>query len=116
MHDISTREDVTMLIDKFYTQVRSDDIIAKHFEHVDWPQHTPNIINFWCMILLGESGYSGQPLAHHLHLDLTRQDFDRWLFLFNKTVNENSSGSKAQEAIQRAASIAGVFQHRMSIL
>ena len=48
-------------------------------------------------------------------MKLEKQDFDRWLSLFTTTVDELFEGQKAEEAKQRAVSIAGIFQYKMNI-
>ena len=113
--DIASAADVELLITAFYSKVRVDNIIAHHFNAVDWEHHTPVIINFWRMILLGDQSYIGNPFLKHVHMKLEKQDFDRWLSLFTTTVDELFEGQKAEEAKQRAVSIAGIFQHKMNI-
>jgi hemoglobin len=115
-HDILSNEDVTLLINEFYSKVRNDTQLAQHFAKVDWPHHTPIIVNFWRMILLGDQEYKGNPLVKHLDLKLTSADFDQWLLLFTRTVDELFQGEKAEEAKQRALSIASIFQHKMGIM
>jgi hemoglobin len=114
-HDILTREDITLLIHTFYSKVRNDEQLAPHFSHVDWAHHTPIIIDFWCMILLGEQSYNGNPLVKHLHLSLKKSDFDQWLFHFTNTIDEHFAGEKAAEAKLRAVSIASIFQFKMGL-
>jgi hemoglobin len=113
--DITSAADVELLISTFYSKVRQDDFIANHFSAVDWQHHTPVIVNFWRMILLGDQSYVGNPFAKHVHMKLEKRDFDRWLSLFTSTVDELFEGQKAEEAKQRAVSIAGIFQHKMRI-
>jgi hemoglobin len=115
MHDILTKDDVTLLITEFYKKVRQDPQISQHFARVDWDHHTPVIIDFWNMILLGDSAYKGNPFLKHINLPLQREDFDRWLLHFSKTVDEHFTGDKAEEAKQRAVSIAGMFQAKMGL-
>lgn len=114
-HDILTREDVTRLITSFYVKVRQDPQLAPHFQNIDWDHHTPIIINFWCMILLGDLTYKGNPLVKHLQMPLKKEDFDKWLFHFTGTVDANFTGEKAEEAKQRAVTIAGMFQWKMGL-
>jgi hemoglobin len=114
-HDIQTKEDVTLLITSFYKKVRHDQQLAPHFANVDWEHHTPVIIDFWCMILLGDPTYKSNPLVKHLHMPLKKEDFDRWLFHFRNTIDENFVGEKAEEAKQRAMTIAGMFQWKMGL-
>ncbi len=113
--DIATIEDVERLITSFYTKVRQDKILAPHFAAVDWAHHTPLIVGFWSMILLGTPGYRGNPMAKHLPMKLVKADFDRWLHLFTNTVDELFEGEKAAEAKQRALSIAAMFQFKMGV-
>lgn len=113
--DIRSREDIALLITNFYSKVREDELLAPHFATVDWMHHTPIIINFWTMILLGEQSYLGNPLSKHLHMKLEKRDFERWLLLFKTTIDELFKGEKAEEAKQRAVSIAGIFQYKMNI-
>jgi hemoglobin len=115
-HDIQTKADVTLLINEFYNKVRKDQLLAPHFSHVDWEHHTPIIINFWAMILLGDPTYKGNPMSKHLNLPLQKEDFNQWLSLFTRTIDENFSGDKAAEAKQRALTIAGMFQFKMGLI
>jgi hemoglobin len=52
--DILNRADVEKLITEFYAKVRQDALLAPVFQHVDWPHHTPIIIDFWSSLLLGD--------------------------------------------------------------
>jgi hemoglobin len=113
--DIRSKEDIELLITTFYSKVKEDEVLAHHFAAIDWQHHTPVIINFWTMILLGNQSYVGNPLLKHLSMKLNKHDFERWLLLFTSTVNELFEGDKAEEAKQRAHSIAGIFQHKMNI-
>lgn len=53
------------------------------------------------------------------HIDLNKIapidaiHFERWLMLWRRTVTENFKGRKADEAISRAASIAGVMKFKI---
>jgi hemoglobin len=108
--------DVERLVTGFYNKVRQDDQLAQHFASIDWDHHTPLIVSFWCMILLGTEGYKGNPMAKHLSINLVKADFERWLQLFTTTVDELFEGEKANEAKQRAFSIAAMFQFKMGII
>jgi hemoglobin len=115
-HDILSREDITLLVSEFYKKVRNNAQLAPHFIHVDWPHHTPLIIDFWNMILLGDPKYKGNPLVKHLPMKLTPADFNQWLRLFTETIDEQFTGEKAEEAKQRAMNIATMFQYKMGLI
>jgi hemoglobin len=116
MNDILQREDVKVLVDKFYEKVNADALLGPVFSHVDWPKHLPTMYDFWSSMLLGDQTYRGNPLQKHLPLKIDKSHFSQWLVLFTETVDENFSGEKAEEVKMRAQSIAGVFQHRMGLL
>ena len=113
--EITTREDIKVLVDKFYDKVQKDPLLAPVFSHVNWPHHLPIMYNFWSSMLLGDQSYRGNPLQKHLPLAIQGEHFDQWLKLFGETVNENFLGDKAEEVKMRAHSIAGIFQMRLGI-
>jgi hemoglobin len=113
--DIVVREDIKVLVDRFYDKVKTDSLLAPVFSHVDWQHHLPIMYNFWSSMLLGDQSYRGNPLQKHLHLDIDKTHFGRWLTLFNDTVDENFSGETADEVKKRAQAIAGIFQFKMGL-
>jgi len=115
-HDIQSREDIQTLVDSFYAKVFVDPLLAPVFASVNWPHHKPIMYNFWSSILLGDQSYQGNPFQKHIPLVIDQNHFSRWLELFTQTVDENFEGEKANEAKQRAYSIAGIFQSRLGLL
>lgn len=108
--DISSREDIKLLVDTFYEQVKQDDIIGHIFNNIigeDWSHHLPLMYQFWEMVLLGKEGYAGNPVRKHVEVDqkttLAEEHYDRWLLLWNTTVDSLFVGDKAEEAKKRAA-------------
>jgi hemoglobin len=114
--DITTREDIQLLVDKFYDKVKADGLLGPVFAHVNWPVHLPVMYDFWSSMLLGDQTYTGNPLQKHLPLAIRPEHFNQWLSYFKETVNENFAGQKADEAMSRADSIAGIFQFKMGLI
>jgi len=112
---LETRNEIKILVDKFYEKVNQDSLLAPVFAHVDWPHHLPVMYNFWASMLLGEQSYQGNPFQKHVPLPLKADHFDQWLKLFVETVDENFEGDRAQEVKDRARSIARVFQHKLGL-
>jgi hemoglobin len=111
--DIATPVDIDRLVETFYARVLTDPIIGFFFTDVariDLHKHLPVISAFWQQQLLGTLGYGGQTFAVHKalhqHAALTADHFHRWLFLFDKTVDELFAGARADTAKQRAHAIA----------
>ncbi len=115
--DIQNRKDIITLVDSFYEKVLKDELLGRIFTNVvkvDWEKHLPRMYDFWETTLFYESKYSGNPMQVHVDLNqrfpLTKVHFDRWLALFNQTVDELFEGNMATLARQRALSIATVMQ------
>lgn len=103
------------LVDRFYDRVRLDPMLSPVFAHVDWPIHLPVMYAFWSSLLLGEASYQGNPFQKHLTLRLTVEHFDRWLELFSLTTRQEFAGPRADEAVQRAHTIASLFKHKLGL-
>ena len=114
--ELTDRSDVELLVTEFYKKVRKDEKLAPVFAHVDWEHHTPIIVNFWSSILLGDQSYQGNPFHKHVNLPIKQQHFAKWLELFKQTLQENFEGEKAIEAMDRANSIAKMFQFRLGLI
>ena len=114
---IDNEEDVRALVQRFYDRATKDELIGHFFTDLDLTAHLPKITSFWCMVLLGDPTYQGSPMAAHMLLDLRIRmephHFDRWLTLWESTVDELFSGDKADEAKQRARTIASVMLHKV---
>lgn len=116
-HDIQSPMDIRLLVDSFYDKARNDELLAPIFDRAisDWEHHLPTMYQFWERLLLGSTDYSGNPFSKHIPLALENFHFDRWLELFNQTLDENFKGTKTEEAKRLANNIAGTFQLRMGI-
>ncbi|MBO2011270.1 group III truncated hemoglobin [Hymenobacter negativus] len=114
--DITSEADVRLLVDAFYAAINHDTLLAPVFNHVarvDWARHLPIMYDFWSSILLGSARYHGRPFPKHIPLPIEATHFERWLELFDATVNELFQGSKAEEAKLRALNIARMFEYRL---
>ncbi|OGX86751.1 sec-independent protein translocase TatC [Hymenobacter lapidarius] len=114
--DIASEADIRLLVDGFYAKVGQDALLGpvfNDFAHVDWPRHLPVMVDFWSSLLLGTTRYHGRPFPKHLPLPIAAAHFQRWLALFEATVDELFAGPKAEEAKVRARSIATLFEHRL---
>ena len=120
MKDITTRQDIIHLIDSFYTKVVKDDLIGSYFTEVvtlDFEKHLPVMYNFWESVLLGGTYYKGNPMIKHIQLHqkkaLEEKHFNRWLTLWEQTIDEHFTGSVADQAKHRAKSIKGIMMFKL---
>ena len=116
LKEIVSREEVKQLVNSFYEKVKQDELLAPAFEHVYWPHHLPIMYNFWSSVLLGDMSYNGNPFSKHKELPIKREHFGRWLELFMETVDSEFRGPVAEEAKNRAKTIATMFQYKMGLL
>lgn len=110
--DILIIEDVKLLVDYFYDKVREDALLADIFNHRigdKWSEHLEKMYRFWQTVLLEEHTYFGSPFLPHANLPVEKSHFERWLSLFNETVNENFIGQKAEKAKWQGARMAEMF-------
>ncbi len=122
-NDIDTMTDVQVLVDSFYDKVRVDPDLGYIFDEVsqvNWSSHLPLMYSFWGAILLKEPGYFGKPFPiHHKvndqlksidNIGLQHSHFDRWLELFNDTVDRHFVGVTADQAKLNARHIKERFE------
>ncbi len=112
-YETITEETIALLMDRFYTKVRADELLGPVFNAAIgttdefWIPHLAKISRFWATLLLGTKTYVGNPFQKHLDLppfDLSL--FDRWLSLFRESVLTIFSEEPAQRFIERSQLIA----------
>lgn len=115
--DIKDEASIKLMVDTFYGNVRSDELIGPVFDSAieNWDEHLPTMYAFWTGLLFRRGNYSGNPFAKHAPLDIKREHFQRWLTLFEATVAELFEGPVSEQALAAAKSIAHSFQIRKGI-
>jgi len=113
MKAILTNADVQLLVESFYSKVLKDEDLKPFFKHLDFENHLPKMVHFWCFVLLDEPGYTTNVVEKHLKMPLEHTHFERWLFLFNETIDELFEGEKVQLAKQRAAVIGWTIESKI---
>lgn len=118
-HDIANRDDIILLVNTFYDKIKKDDVIGHFFTDVakvDWNKHLPIMYNFWENILFYTGNYSGNPMQAHKKVHnlspMNQKDFNHWVKVFTKTVDELFEGKKAEEIKERATNIAQVMMFK----
>lgn len=114
MNDIQNRDDVSLLVNTFYTKVRANDELGPIFNTAikDWDSHLIHLTNFWESQLFRKNVFSGNPLKKHVEVDennnnqLTNDLFGLWLQFWLGTIDELFEGELANLAKDRARNIA----------
>jgi hemoglobin len=111
--DLDSRQAIEGFVERFYQRLLADPQLAPIFldvAAVDLSVHLPHIKDYWCKLLLGERGYRRHTMDIHRQLHgkqaLRAGDFERWLALFNATLDAGYAGERCERARQVAAAIA----------
>jgi hemoglobin len=120
--DLSSRADIEQFVDRFYTRLLQDPVLAAIFidvAQINLRAHLPLIQSYWCKLLLGESGYHRHTMnihrALHTRRPLEPADFSRWLGAFVSTVDQDYAGPQAEKAKRIAHSIAVNMRARLEV-
>lgn len=119
--DIEDLNDITFLVNSFYSKVINDAVIGYIFQNTpgfDFEKHIPKMISFWDTLLFGSMNYKGNPMLKHIELNKTipllPQHFTQWLSLWQETALENFEGNNANKAISKAKNIAELMQYKIN--
>lgn len=109
---------IRRVVERFYAAARVDAVIGPVFRRVvpdeAWQAHLTAIADFWSSMLLASGRYGGRPMPKHLAIpDLDDAHFERWLALFDGTVEAECPPDVAALFKDRAERIANSF--RMNI-
>lgn len=114
LSDIENRHDIEVLVQCFYKKATADELIGHFFGHVNWERHLPIMYNFWENIVFYTGNYEGNPMRQHQAVHrfqpFTAEHFERWVGLFEATIDELFVGERAELIKQRARSIATIMQ------
>ncbi|NHE56498.1 group III truncated hemoglobin [Cyclobacterium plantarum] len=114
--EITSIEDIKLMVDIFYEKVRNDNLLKDIFnERIQerWPEHLEKMYRFWQTVLLEEHTYYGSPFVPHAKLPVDKQHFNRWVGLFSETVDERFYGEKAERAKWQGERMADLFHSKI---
>lgn len=114
MKQLENAEDIHQLISVFYDKLLQDALLSPFFTTLDFASHLPKMEQFWRFVLLSESGYTTNVTEKHMKMPLEKAHFDRWLALFNQTIDGLFEGEVAAQAKQRAAVIGWTINSKMN--
>jgi hemoglobin len=103
-----TRAALRELVGRFYAKARLDPDLGPVFEAAvtDWDVHLEHLTSFWSAVVLGERGFSGNPLAAHARHPIRPGMFARWLDLWGETAREVFDAETAAMLSGKAAHVA----------
>jgi hemoglobin len=110
--DLSTPAQVHDLVTTFYREIVFDEVLEPVFgevAEVDWAEHIPRLIDYWCWILFGTDPYRGAVTRTHRHLHERKAieplHCDRWFSLWTRCIDERWAGPCADHAKRHAQTL-----------
>lgn len=113
------RDLIAAVVDDFYARVRADGMLGPIFDAAvhDWPSHLERLRMFWSSVTLMTGDYKGHPMQAHFRLPpLSDEHFQRWLGLFQETVDALCTPEQAEVFMIRARRIADSFRFGLATL
>lgn len=94
------RDTVSQVVHEFYRCVLADPVLATYFAQIDdWPEHESHITDFWWGLMGGkvDNPRPNAMAAGHHDLRFGRQELERWLELFTRTLLQNLPADIAEQ-------------------
>ncbi|MFG3345261.1 group III truncated hemoglobin [Streptomyces sp. NPDC048018] len=120
LRDIGCRQDLDVLLRRFYEAAFADPLIGPFFTEVagtDLEAHLPRIADFWERALFRTAGYGRDAFAPHAALHsarpLTAAHFGRWTQLWRAAVDGLHQGPVAERAKAQGERIAVALLRRL---
>ncbi|NHN27199.1 group III truncated hemoglobin [Flavobacterium jejuense] len=119
MKDITTREDILIIMRKFYDKLLADTTINFFFtkvttvdQHLE--DHFETLTTFWEQSLFLKGGYSNNMLQIHKNIhekhSLSKEHFEIWLNHLYSTIDTLFKGKIAEQMKTNALSMSTVMQ------
>lgn len=119
-NDISNRADIDKAVYRFYEALKADEGLVYFFTvviPVNWESHLIRMCDFWENVLFYTGDYEGNPLAAHRSINqkypTTPEHFERWLILFNATLDKQFRGPNTERMKVLAESIANIMMQKI---
>ncbi|MBB6002710.1 group III truncated hemoglobin [Arcicella rosea] len=108
METIKDRNDITILVNAFYSKIRKDALLGPifngHISEEKWAEHLIKLADFWETNLFGIAKFKGNPTQKHINVDknldygIEQIHFGQWLHLWFETIDEQYEGEIAEKA------------------
>lgn len=119
--NLTDRQGIVRLVDRFYERIREDDQLGPVFSEVakvNWETHLPKMYDFWDTVLFRSGTFRGNPIGAHaklvLHTDMSWAKFDHWLGMFRESVAELFQGENADHIVRCAEDMANVLYSKIN--
>lgn len=121
MKDITSNQDIKLLVNTFYDKVKTSEIgfFFNDIASVNWEKHLPKMYLFWQSVLFANVKFDGNPMGAHFPINkkaaMEKHHFETWLKLWKQTINELFLGEIAESAKTKAENIANLMAYKMEM-
>ncbi|BCY28260.1 group III truncated hemoglobin [Flavobacterium okayamense] len=123
MEDIQTRENIILIMRKFYDKLLTDNSINHFFtkttdvsNHLE--EHFETLATFWEQALFLKGGYKNNMFQKHLDVHqkspFNQEHYQTWLQHLHTTIDENFKGENAEQMKTMTQSMATIMQIKFS--
>ncbi len=120
--DLDDRIEIAEFVTRFYRDIAQDEPFHHYFHtlaRVDWHAHVLELTDFWTGLLLGDDHQDADEVieSHRWLHDAQPFDealFERWLEIFDTTIDSGWAGPMAQAARRRGHGIAWAMAKRLT--
>lgn len=119
MKDIISTKDIKLMIDAFYLKVHENkelSSILKKLAKKKWNFKKDILYVFWEKLLFGEGGYEGDPFKNNIPILIDEKDFEKFVSIFNETIDELFEGDYTESAKARILAISNLFQGKLKYI
>jgi len=117
-------ETIEKMVRTFYPMILKDDLVGPFF--IDrlgdditsnvWEEHLILLSNFWASVALGDTNYTGHPMAPHFEMKgISRKAFEQWLNLFGEAIDKVYTPERGEYFKTRSADIAENFMRNLRL-
>ena len=118
--DIQSRADLKQIIERFYEVANQDELLGPIFLKIfplNFETHIPITVDFWDSILFYSAIYKNNVMLKHIvvnkKIKLTKEHFDRWLQIFQDSIDTLFVGETADLMKQKADLMAQLMEIKM---
>ncbi len=118
--DLETPDEIVEMVTRQYVDIVQDDLLAPYFNFgpgfIDWQAHIRTVADYWNHVVLLAPDYEIDTIENHRrlhdHSPFTGELLDRWLQIFDDTVDGGWTGPLSISAKRRARGMAWAMAHR----
>ncbi|MGA9276855.1 DUF1971 domain-containing protein [Ilumatobacter sp.] len=119
--DLDTTDEIFEMVTRQYVDVVQDELLEPYFDFepgfIDWQSHIATVADYWCHVLLYTPDYEVDVIEIHRHLHehaaFTPELIDRWLQVFEDTVDGGWTGPNTEHAKKLAIGVSWAMAHRL---